>query len=58
MSKKPLVVRDGNTVLKWNESRAVRDPTEIKKILDDIARCAVRDIIRAAVEKQMNNGAL
>lgn len=48
------VIKDGNTTLIWNDDRATRDPKEIQEILDDIADSAKRNIVAAAVGKEMN----
>lgn len=46
--------KDGNTLLKCNESRVVTSADEIKEILKDIGRDASKKIIAAEVEKLQN----
>lgn len=46
--------KDGNTLLKCDESRAVTSADEIKEILKDIGRDASKKIIAAEVEKLQN----
>lgn len=48
---KNKIIKDGNTILEWDESRACTSPDEIKAILDDVVSCAKRSIIAAEVEK-------
>lgn len=47
--------KDGNTLLKCNESRVVTSADEIKEILKDIGRDASKKIIAAEVEKLQND---
>lgn len=46
--------KDGNTLLKCDESRVVTSADEIKEILKDIGRDASKKIIAAEVEKLQN----
>ena len=46
------VYKDGNTILKFNESRAVTNKEEIKAILDDVVEGAQRSIIAAEAIKK------
>lgn len=47
------VAKSGNTTLIFNDDMAVQTQEEIDAILDDIAVCATRDIINAAIKKMM-----
>lgn len=47
--------KDGNTLLKCDESSVVASEDEIKEILKDIGRDASKRIIAARVEKLQNS---
>lgn len=46
------VYKDGNTILKFNDSKAVTTKEEIKAILDDVVEGAQRSIIAAEATKK------
>lgn len=52
---KNKIIKDGNTILEWDESRACTSPDEIRAILNDAVSGARRSIIAAEVEKAQKN---
>ena len=52
---KNKIIKDGNTILEWDESRACTSPDEIRAILNDAVSYARRSIIAAEVEKAQKN---
>ncbi len=46
------IIKDGNTILKLNQERAVKTQAEIDAILDDIVIGARNAIIRARLERE------
>lgn len=47
-------IKDGNTILEWDESRACKSPDEVKAILNDVVASARKSIIAAEVAKTQN----
>lgn len=48
------MIKDGNTILEWDESRAVRRAEEVQAIIDNIIDGAKKSIIAAEVAKVSN----
>ncbi len=52
---KNKIIKNGNTILEWDESRACRSAEEIRAILQDVVDGARKSIIAAEVAKELES---